>query len=130
MKLEHFDLYISVDSIDDIDDEDRDAMAHELMRDLDTLDYIDSVGFASTGKLPDGAKGFSIDVGALIVKIAEAGGVSTLINILGSWLLRDKSRTLKLQIGNNSLEVTGVSEAEQAELIQWFKTQTGMQLDS
>lgn len=130
MEANCFNFYLSVGSTVNIDDEDREILARELMQDLNELDYIVSVEIASSGKPPDGAKGFSIDFETLIVKMAETGGVSTLITTLGSWLLRDKSRTLKLQINDKSLEVTGLSKAEQADLIQWFKVQTGLQLDS
>jgi|GEM_PF-3480500 len=128
MTSELVNLYVSVNSTSDIDNEDIDEMARDLMQELIDLDGIGSVDLVAQ-KSPEGAKGPGIDFGTVLVKIVEVGGISTLITVLGTWLSRDRSRTLKLQIDDKSLEITGISKTEQADLIQWFKIQTGIRLD-
>jgi hypothetical protein len=113
----------------DADREELDQLARQLRDELNQLNEI-SAELATGGELPKGAKGEPLAIGAILVKIAEAGGITGLITVLGSWLSRDERRTVTLQIGENKLEVTGISEAEQARLIQWFQTQTGLRIEA
>lgn len=128
MAVKSISFYISVSCLD-ADNEDIEKLTRELNEELNELDYIESIEVVQTGTLPKGAKGVSIDVGTLLIKMAEFGGISALITILGTWLGRDKSRVLKLQIGDKSLELTGLSKIEQQELIHWFQAQTNLRLD-
>lgn len=113
----------------DADREELDQLARQLRDELNQLNEI-SAELATGGELPKGAKGEPLAIGAILVKIAEAGGITGLITVLGSWLSRDERRTVTLQIGENKLEVTGISGAEQARLIQWFQTQTGLRIEA
>jgi len=130
MPVEPIDLYISVNTTSNIDKEGLDELAQELSRDLRELDSVQSVEPVRVSKTPERAKGPSIDIGTILIKIAEFGGLSAFVTVLATWLTRDKSRTLKLQLGENVIELTGLSKSEQAELVQWFRTQTGLRLDS
>jgi hypothetical protein len=111
----------------DADSEELDELAHQLRDDLNQLDEV-SAELATGGELPKGAKGEPLTIGAILVKIAKAGGITGLLAVLGSWLSRDERRTVTLQIGENKLEVTGISKVEQARLIEWFQTQTSLQI--
>ena len=130
MSKETIDLYVSVKAGTDADEEELDQLARELAKDLDELDSIESVEPVQAENLPDGAKGFPVILGTVLVKLAEVGGISALITVLGSWLSRDKSRSLELKLGNKKLAVTGLSQDEQKELIRWFKTQTNAESNS
>ncbi len=123
-------FHITVNSTSDIDKEDLAELSRELYEELNEVDSIISVEPIRGNELPKGAKGPSIDFATLLIKIAEFGGITALITVLGTWLGRDKSRTLKLQIGDKSLELTGLSAVEQQELTQWFQTQAGLRLES
>jgi hypothetical protein len=111
----------------DADSEELDELAHQLRDDLNQLDEV-SAELATGGELPKGAKGEPLTIGAILVKLAKAGGITGLLAVLGSWLSRDERRTVTLQIGENKLEVTGISKVEQARLIEWFQTQAGLQM--
>jgi hypothetical protein len=127
MSQETIHLFIHVGANSNIDNEELDELTRQLSDELSELDMM-LVELAQSEHLPVGAKGTFIDIGTILVKIAEFGGIAGLITVLGSWLSRDERRTIKLQIGENSLEVTGLSTAEADNLVQWFKTQTGLQL--
>ena len=123
-------FYITVNSTSDIDKEDLAELSRELYEELNEVDNITSVEPIRGNEPPKGAKGPYIDFATFLIKIAEFGGITALITVLGTWLGRDKSRTLKLQIGDKSLELTGLSAVEQQELTQWFQTQAGLRLES
>lgn len=122
-------LFISVRAGADADHEELDELARQLSDELAELDTL-STELPRGDALPEGAKGDPITIGSILVMIAEAGGITSLITVLGSWLSRDEQRSVNLQIGDNKIEVTGISEAEQTELIRWFQMQTGLQLDA
>lgn len=122
MGKESVDLYVSVKAGSDADKEELDQLARELAKDLNELDNVESVEPVQAEDLPEGARGLLLDFGTVLVKLAEAGGISGLLTVLGSWLSRDESRSLELQLGDKTLAVAGLSKTEQQELIQWFKT--------
>ena len=120
-------LYVAVGGGPDADEYDLEDLTQQLFDKLNHLDSIESVERVREGELPKGAKGAAL--GTVLIKLAETAGITTLIGVLGSWLSRDRSRTLKLQLGNSTLELTGLSGDEQQELAQWFQTQAGIRLD-
>jgi hypothetical protein len=120
---------ITVGAGADADSQELDELALQLCDELTELDIV-SAELARGSKLPEGAKGDPTTVGTILIKIAEVGGIAGLTTLLGSWLSRDERRTLTLQLGENKLEITGISEAEQAKLIQWFQMQTGLRLEA
>lgn len=122
-------LLIRLGAGTDADSEELDQLARQLRDELNQLNEV-SAELATGGELPKGAKGEPLAIGAILVKIAKAGGITGLLTILGSWLSRDERRTVTLQIGENKLEVTGISGAEQARLIQWFQTQAGLRIEA
>lgn len=128
MTEQPLDLFVSIGAAPDADAEDLDALAHELLRDLEDLDSVVTVARVSDDAVPDGAKGSGVSVQAILIKLAELGGIKALVTVLSTWLSRDKNRSLKLQLGSNSLEVTGLSEEKQLDLIEWFKVQSALHL--
>jgi len=65
----------------------------------------------------------------VVVTIAGSSVLTTLVNVLGNWLARDRRRTLELTLGDKSLKLTGLSMEEQKELSAWFQSQTGPRLN-
>ena len=122
------DFFISVGAGANADGEELDELARQLAGELAELDMV-SAELGQTGDLPERAKVAPVTIGTILVKVAEAGGITGLITALGSWLSCDERRTVTVQIGENRLEVTGISKAEQTNLIQWFQTQTGLRLE-
>lgn len=129
MAPKSIDLYVQVGGGSDADQDDLVELAQLLTEELNELDNVESVEPVPEEELPARAKGIPVAVGTLLVKLAETASVASLISVLGGWLARDKRRTLKLQLGDAALELTGLSQSEQQELIQWFQGQTGLRVD-
>jgi hypothetical protein len=66
----------------------------------------------------------------LFINLLSSGAVANLAKALGNWVSADRSRTIKIQIGTNSIEATKLTHDEQQQLIEWFKTQTAMHFES
>ena len=122
-------LLFSIKVLGDEDPEEIDELTRQLADELDELDAL-STEFAQSSELPPGAMGLSVDIGTLLLTLVEAGGVTTLFTVLGSWLSRDKRRKIEIQIGDNKLVLTDISKDEQTEFIKWFQTQSGLRLDT
>lgn len=123
------DLYVTVQTNDEADEQELVDIAKNLEKELIQLNAIESIEPVRVTQLTEGEKGSAIEPGSLLLKVAETGGFASLVSMLGSWLGRDKSRTLKLQIGDKSLEVTGLSKSEQESLIEWFQIQAGLRFE-
>ncbi len=65
----------------------------------------------------------------LMVRLFNANTVNSFVQILGTWLARDRTRTLKIQVGTNQIEASGLSGEEQRRLIEWFQLQAGMRFE-
>jgi hypothetical protein len=121
-------IYITVGSSAVTDKQEIAELAEDLLyelRELDDISLLDPLA----GNLPENPKGSPLDVWTLVAKIAEASGIPSLVSVIGSWLTRDRTRTLKFQIEDKSIEATGLSKDEQQELIKWFQLQAGLRLD-
>ncbi|MGH3856122.1 MAG: effector-associated constant component EACC1 [Pseudonocardiaceae bacterium] len=81
----------------------------------------------SAGQPPPGARAGEIFVaGALTVLLAQSSGLLTaLVDLVRSWISRDSGRSVKLELAGDVLEVTGISQADQRELIKtWIDRNT------
>ncbi len=121
-------LYISVKGSSDPTKEELEYLANELADEIREWDSVASIEFVNSEKIPQGAKGSGVDFGTILVKLAEVGTLSTLIMTLKSWFSVDNKRSIVMRIGDNELELNGLSKAEQKELIKWFQIQTGISL--
>jgi hypothetical protein len=117
--------------VDFQDDPDTDAeelaeVTGRLRRELLDLDVI-SVEPASSGQLPEDAKGVGLRaLGELVVQFADADVLQLLVSTIGSWLGRQRHRRIKLTLDGDSLELTGVSSAEQQRLVDlWVNRHVG-----
>ena len=124
MAQDKVNLYIAIDA-DDADEEERERLTRQLMKDLDELEEA-SVELAKGDKLPKGAMGEPLTTGLILLSLA-AGTITGLIPILASWLSRDERRSASLQIGEKKLELTGITKEEQAKVIEWFRTEAGLE---
>jgi len=113
-------LILEVDVGRDGDADDVEHSATQLRTELLELD-VDSVEHAYTGDIPSGAKGVeAAALGALIIKWVGSSGLQALAAVLANWLDRDKSRSIKLRMGEDVLELTGLSSADQSRLIEYW----------
>jgi hypothetical protein len=90
------------------------------------LSDLQSIKGVNSEMLPGTKSG--LGAGTMISSIVEAGGLVSFIKIILGYLTKDRSRTLKLQIGDNVIEASGLTSKEQRDLIDWFQLQTGMKL--
>jgi len=110
-------LFLHLDAQSE-DDEELAEITQQLREELLELD-VEAVDLVGGGEAPAKAKaGDPISLGMLLVTLAASGGVLTsLINVLQSWLGRQERRSLTLKIGDDELAVTGISSEEQQRLI-------------
>lgn len=121
-------LMLNVDAGPEIDGEELEYLTRQLREELTELE-METVDLVRAGRVPQGAKaGDPMTWGALFVALTASGGVLTaLISALQSWLTRHERRSVTLDIGGDTLEVTGISSDEQQRLINaWISRHTGV----
>src|SRR5699024_3353118 len=112
---------VRVDVADvDADDEQVKELTRRLREELLELD-VASVERTAAGEPPEGAKSAeaAVAVGSLIVSTVTSPGVlSSIVEIIRGWLGMRGSRSVKLTLGGDSLELTGMSDETQEELVK------------
>ena len=98
--------------------------ALQLRRELLDLD-VEAVEPQRPGEPPPGTRAADLAaLGGLIVTIAQSALLPDVLAALRSWLSRSQSRSIKLELGGDVLELTGVSSAEQRRLAdEWLRRQ-------
>jgi hypothetical protein len=101
------------------DAEEVDEATARLRQELLELD-VDQVNRPVIGEAPEGARAAEVlALGGLVVTLARnAGTIGAVIGALQSWVTRDRTRSVKLELDGETLEVTGVSSREQERLIE------------
>lgn len=101
------------------DGEKLERLTRQLRSELLELD-VEAVELTRGGKAPPKSKaGDAITWGTLLLTLAASGGVlTTLIQVLQSWLTRHEQRSLTLEIDGDRLEITGISSKEQRRLVE------------
>jgi hypothetical protein len=108
-----FDLQIQAPHADP---QDLETLTLQLRRELQDLDHV-RVDLPTGGDLPPGSKGVDpTALGALVVTLAQSSGLAALIHAVQNWLSAS-NRTVRIQAGGDTLEVVGVSSADQRRLI-------------
>ena len=96
----------------------------QLRRELLDLD-VDAVEPQRAGEPPPGTRAVDLAaLGGLIVTIAQSALLPDVLAAVRAWLSRSQSRSIKLELGGDVLELTGVSSAEQRRLAdEWLRRQ-------
>lgn len=118
-------LQLTINTGTDTDAQELSELTRQLRQEISALD-VEEVGLLRGEKIPEGAKaGDPITWGTLLVTLVASGGVlPTLINAIQSWLTQHATRSITLKIGDDQLDVKGVSSEEQRQLIDlWLKRQ-------
>jgi hypothetical protein len=108
------------------DDADEIARATMLLR-RELLDLnVDVVAAPTAGQPPPGSRGVDLAaVGAMVVNLAEPPLLAAVVAAVRSWLAGPSRRSIKLELGGDVLELTGVSSAEQRRLTdEWLSRHT------
>jgi hypothetical protein len=107
----------------DADAEELAQLVGRLRAELLDLD-VDDVQQPVHGDAPEQSKGGGwLAAGELVVQLVTSA--ETLLSIIAgvrSWLRRNSARSVKLTMGGDALEVSGVSSAEQDRLIDLWVT--------
>jgi hypothetical protein len=113
-------LLVEIDFGAGADPEGRYRLAHRLRAELLDLD-VASVHFAADGVAPGNAKGSAsggfLEAGGLVVRLAGPAVLQSVVSSVWSWLTRQRCRSVKLVLDGDTLELCGVSSAEQKRLI-------------
>jgi hypothetical protein len=94
-----------------------DELTRSLRRELFDLD-VEAVERVEDTSTPPGAKvGEVLALGALVITVAKkAGSVAQVVKALQGWTARG-GRSVKLDVGGDTIEITGASRAQQDQLI-------------
>jgi hypothetical protein len=116
---------LGVELAADADDAELEALTASLRRELLQLD-VDRVDRVRTEEAPEGSKALdAFALGALVVRLVSRPELlRSVARTLQSWLGDRADRTVKLQLGDNVLELTGVSSSQQDRLIDEWIEQT------
>jgi hypothetical protein len=94
----------------------------QLRRELLDLD-VDAVEVPRAGEPPPGARAVELAaLGALVVTVARSQLLGSVVAAVRSWVAVSPKRSIKLQLGGDVLELTGVSSVEQRRLTdEWLR---------
>ena len=111
-------LSVELQAGPDTDAEELAQLVGRLRAELLDLD-VDAVQQPVRGDVPEDSKGTGLlAAGELVVQLVTSPEVlASIIAGVGSWLGRNRARSVKLIMGGDALEVSGVSSAEQDRLI-------------
>ena len=93
----------------------------QFRRELLDLD-VDAVEVPGAGEPPPGSRAVDVAaLGALVVNLADPQLLAAVVAAVRSWLAGSSRRSIKLQLGGDALELTGVSSKEQRRLTdEWL----------
>ena len=94
----------------------------QLRRELLDLD-VEAVDVPRLGEAPPGTRGAELaELGALIVTLGQSQLLQAVLATVRSWLAGSANRRVKLELGGDTLELTGVSSDEQRRLADaWLR---------
>ena len=94
----------------------------QLRRELLELE-VDAVEMPRSENPPPGSRGADVAaLGALVVTLAQSPLLGSVVDTVQSWLARTRQGTIKLELGGDVLELTGVSSEEQRRLTdEWLR---------
>jgi hypothetical protein len=112
---------LDVGLADDADAADLDEAARMLRSELLELDVQD-VRRPSGGGSPSGARGLDVAiVGSLIVTAARET-LAAVVRTAERWVHHRPTRTIKLTIGSDTIELSGASDEDHHRLVELFLT--------
>jgi hypothetical protein len=112
-----FDISVAVGP--DADPEEVAEATLQLRRELD----VESVEIPRTGEPPPGSRAVDLAaLGTLVVTVTQSQLLASVVAAARSWLAGAQKRSIKLELGGDVLELSGVSSAEQRRLTdEWLR---------
>jgi len=107
-----------------------DLLHRQFRQELRHVDALDVVpGAAAPAEPPEpGSRGLDPEtVNALAVAVIGSGGLAGLISSVRAWLGRapEETRTVRLEISGDVIELSGATSAEQEDLLRVFMARHG-----
>jgi hypothetical protein len=81
---------------------------------------VDRVDFAAGEPAPLDARGFDMAALGTLLVVAGRGAIRPMIQVIESWVVRRSSRSVKITIAGDSLELTNASREEQRRVVESF----------
>ena len=107
----------------DGDDRELDELTRLLQEELRGLD-VSSVETVGEVAAPAEAKGFGLAAaGGLVVKLISGEAFKNIIEAAKAWTSRNAGRSVKVVLGDNSIEVSNISATQLQRLIETFERQ-------
>jgi hypothetical protein len=105
--------------VEGADETELDSLTTRLRQELLQLD-VDEVERPSAGPAPEGSRAIELAAaGALVVGLIRDNAViESLIGTLQGWLARDQSRTIKVTLDGDTIELSGASDEDRRRLIR------------
>ena len=96
-----------------------------LRRELLELDVL--AAEPQTGEPPPGTRAtLSFAVGSLVISLAGLDLLAAIVSAVTTWLQRDQNRSVRIGLGGDELELTGVPTSEQRRLTdEWLRRSRG-----
>jgi hypothetical protein len=114
-------LKVEIQPAVDADPAELDELSRQLRQQILETD-VDAVGAIPIGEAPPGARaGELVAVGSLLVTLTRSAELlKSVVAVIQDWLQRSGARTVELQIGGDTLKITGVSSEDQHRLVELF----------
>ena len=106
----------------DTDTEETAEATLQLRRELLDLD-VEAVELPRAGEPPPGTRAVELAaLGALAITLSQSQLLTPVVAAVRSWLAGQQQRSIKLELGGDVLELTGVSSTEQRRLVdEWLR---------
>jgi hypothetical protein len=112
------DVRVDLDLGADAGAEELDEATRDLLRELGELDV--EASRVSAGPPPPGARaGDVIALGMLLLEFG-ATAIGPVAAVLQAWISRRPGRSIKLTLGDDSVEITGGSDVYQRQMLETF----------
>jgi len=96
----------------------------QLRSELRELD-VDDVERRSTSALPEGAKGVDAALVGTLIITAGREAISAVVRTVAGWVSRSGGRAVKIQLGDDVLELSNASREEQRRVVDAFVDRHG-----
>lgn len=120
-------LLVEIGAADGDGDEELARVSDRLRAELLDLD-VHAVQYMSAGAPPEAAKGLPNVAAAsgLVVRFIGREVLESVVSGIRSWLSRQRSRSIKITLDGDSLELVNPSSAEQEQLVSlWISRHVG-----
>lgn len=116
------DVLVVLDPDPELDPETCERLARQLRGELAELD-VDSIGNATSGTIPEGAKGVDpVTAGQIIMAMSASGGVfASAIATLRDWLARHaQGHRISVTVDGDTIELDHASTTQQQQLVDAY----------